>query len=464
MPVQKSSAPDLSTRIHEDIDSGQYECVICTNEVDRTSQIWSCSICWTVTHLQCVNKWHSNEPKYEGIKPRWRCPGCNSAISSDPGPNACWCGKEINPKSIPGLPGHSCGQTCWRAKDRCPHPCSIPCHAGPCPPCSFMVTQTCFCGKTTSPSRRCTDTDYSGWSCQTVCDDLLPCGRHTCPRTCHEGLCGSCETLVLSNCYCGKTQTEIPCDQIDEFLESFNYGQHVAREPDDPSETDGSAWFEGSHRCEATCGRLFDCSHHRCERSCHLQDELPAHCPFAPDTVTHCPCGRTPLADLPDAPRVSCEDEIPRCALPCGRERSCGHICPRTCHTGSCESEPCVEKVNIPCRCSYTPTEAECHVGIKSGQSECSRVCRAQLNCGKHICGRICCAGERKAADRQTAKRRKAPRHQRPRRSLRKSISALKYAGALLRVEVMAVRCSATAGPASVVRRRYSMRSPAPAD
>src|SRR6266699_3383368 len=59
----KSSAPDLPTRIHEDIDNGQYECVICTGEVVRTSQVWSCSICWTVAHLHCVKKWHNNQTR-----------------------------------------------------------------------------------------------------------------------------------------------------------------------------------------------------------------------------------------------------------------------------------------------------------------------------------------------------------------------------------------------------------------
>ncbi|RYP24035.1 hypothetical protein DL765_000763 [Monosporascus sp. GIB2] len=35
----KSTAPDLPTRIHEDISNGQYECGICTNEVLRNSKV-----------------------------------------------------------------------------------------------------------------------------------------------------------------------------------------------------------------------------------------------------------------------------------------------------------------------------------------------------------------------------------------------------------------------------------------
>ncbi|KAJ0121127.1 nf-x1-type zinc finger protein nfxl1 [Diaporthe amygdali] len=37
--ASKSEAPDLTTRIHEDIDNGQYECVICSSEVVRTSPV-----------------------------------------------------------------------------------------------------------------------------------------------------------------------------------------------------------------------------------------------------------------------------------------------------------------------------------------------------------------------------------------------------------------------------------------
>ncbi|PQE31054.1 NF-X1 type zinc finger protein [Rutstroemia sp. NJR-2017a WRK4] len=39
--MSKSQAPDLATRTHEDITNGQYECVICTNEVLPNSKIWN---------------------------------------------------------------------------------------------------------------------------------------------------------------------------------------------------------------------------------------------------------------------------------------------------------------------------------------------------------------------------------------------------------------------------------------
>ncbi|OAA42560.1 NF-X1 type zinc finger family protein [Metarhizium rileyi] len=88
----KSTAEDLGTRIHEDISNFNYECAICTDDVVRTSHIWSCSLCWTVVHLKCVKRWHGNQKKQQDLQSTepqqelsWRCPGCNSRLSDDPG-------------------------------------------------------------------------------------------------------------------------------------------------------------------------------------------------------------------------------------------------------------------------------------------------------------------------------------------------------------------------------------------
>ncbi|KAK8925108.1 FKBP12-associated protein 1 [Metarhizium anisopliae] len=54
--LPKSTAEDLGTRIHEDIRNFNYECAICTDDVVRTSHVWSCTLCWTVVHLKCVRK------------------------------------------------------------------------------------------------------------------------------------------------------------------------------------------------------------------------------------------------------------------------------------------------------------------------------------------------------------------------------------------------------------------------
>ncbi|TGO11219.1 hypothetical protein BTUL_0115g00390 [Botrytis tulipae] len=193
--MSKSQAADLATRTHEDITNGQYECAICTNEVLPNSKIWNCKSCWSVLHLSCVKKWSKNEVSTHQQRavengelppPRqWRCPGCNLPKEDLPISYTCWCEKEIEPRSVAGLPPHSCGQSCSKKRiGHCPHPCDLMCHAGPCPPCAHMgPSLPCFCGKETV-SRRCLDTKYeSGWACGQICDDVLPCGEHNFEKT-----------------------------------------------------------------------------------------------------------------------------------------------------------------------------------------------------------------------------------------------------------------------------------------
>ncbi|KAL8826448.1 MAG: hypothetical protein Q9170_007402, partial [Blastenia crenularia] len=118
----KSTAPDIATRTHEDISNGLYECPICTSEISRNSKVWSCKTCWTVFHLSCIKKWSTNEGStlnqqrnQDGELPpqrQWRCPGCNLPKDILPSSYLCWCEKEFDPRSISGIPPHSCGQTC----------------------------------------------------------------------------------------------------------------------------------------------------------------------------------------------------------------------------------------------------------------------------------------------------------------------------------------------------------------
>ncbi len=394
--VLRSTAPDIATRIHEDIVKNIYECAICTNEVSRNSKVWSCRTCWTVFHIGCIKKWSKNEGSaapqgqvQEGQLPppkQWRCPGCNLPQETLPSEYSCWCEKELDPKAIPGLPPHSCGQTCGQRKTfpkPCPHPCNLMCHAGPCPPCSHMgPLQSCFCAKEAT-SRRCLDTNYeSGWSCGQPCGDVMPCGKHTCPRPCHEGLCGACEAEVEAWCYCGKVNKTMKCDSLDEAKES-----HL---------------WTGEFDCHQICDRLMDCGKHQCEKICHSQDRDVPHCPRSPGSVTRCPCGKTTLAELSDQPRSFCTDQIPNCKKSCGKQLACGHQCEQVCHAGKCL--PCLRTVSIKCRCGRNGLKTICHQGVEE-PPQCLRVCKVHLNCGRHECGERCCTGERKATERQNVRR-----------------------------------------------------------
>lgn len=416
----KSQAPDIATRTHEDIDNGYYECPICTSEVQRNSKVWSCHDCWTVFHLTCIKKWSTNEGSaaarhdgQDGQPPpgrQWRCPGCNLPQDVLPKAYTCWCGKDTEPRSLAGLPPHSCGNTCGKERARkCPHPCQLTCHAGPCPPCSHMgPTQVCFCGKH-EVTKRCSETDYvSGWSCGELCEELLPCGEHTCDRPCHEGLCGACETRVPARCYCGQTEKEILCYECGDVLESTQI--HVSEDCGSTTES-----WTGMFECPQACDRTFDCGEHRCEKPCHPRDAEPAHCPRSPDNVTSCPCGKTPLDEISSQPRTSCSEPIPICNKPCASPLPCGHQCPRVCHQGDCP--PCLQITEISCRCSRTSSKTVCHQGTDEAP-QCMRICRANLSCGRHACEERCCTGERKAIQRQSTRRKQRPLNAGPARPI----------------------------------------------
>ncbi|PKX90776.1 putative NF-X1 finger transcription factor [Aspergillus novofumigatus IBT 16806] len=332
----KSTAPDIATRIHEDIAHNLYECPICTSELGRRSRVWSCVKKWSKNEGSAAQDAARRQAEGEPSAPRaWRCPG-------------------FDPRPLPGLPPHSCG---------CPHPCDATCHAGPCSPCTAMgPTQDCFCGRNSS-TKRCQDTDYeNGWSCVKI-----------------EG-----------RCYCGKVQTEMLCSSKDEEFES-----QLAR-GDDGTIVE---WI-GCFSCRDQCSR------------CHPQDAHPAHCPRSPDVVSHCPCGKTSLTEMPDF------------SPPCGKMLDCGHSCDQICHTGPCGS--CRRKVPVNCRCGRTTVVTVCHQGtieppwccpgeqkaierqamrrkLKShlrpsdedveAEHICTRVCGRPLKCGRHTCPEICHKG-----------------------------------------------------------------------
>lgn len=410
----KSTAPDIATRIHEDIAHNLYECPICTSELGRRSRVWSCELCWTVFHLSCIKKWSTNEGAAAQNGPRqpddgngsvntraWRCPGCNLSHEIFPSTYSCWCEKEVDPRAYPGLPPHSCGQTCSRPRKGCPHPCDATCHAGPCSPCTAMgPTQDCFCGRNSS-TKRCQDTEYEhGWSCGEICGDLLPCGEHTCSSPCHEGLCGACDVKIDARCYCGKLQTEMLCSSKDEELDSVITHDNGSEEE-----------WRGCFSCNDICNRSFDCGVHSCEKSCHPQDVAPSHCPRSPDVVVRCPCGKTPLSSIPGfVPRTTCEEPIPNCLEACGKMLSCGHSCDQICHTGPCGA--CLRRVPVSCRCGRNTSLSVCHQGNVQ-PPQCFRVCKAGLHCGRHTCTERCCPGEQPAIERQAARRKFKP-HLRP--------------------------------------------------
>ncbi|KAF8472790.1 hypothetical protein BDZ91DRAFT_715814 [Kalaharituber pfeilii] len=403
-------AEDLMTRIHSGLASGSYECMICYGGVTRKSQVWYCGRCYAVFHLKCIQKWAKQgleaplppHALQNGEEPRrtWRCPGCQNQAEEAPSEYSCWCGKMQNPDVQRYIPPHSCGQPCGKQRTSpraCPHACNLQCHSGPCPPCTAMgPAQPCYCGKETS-QRRCLDTDYeNGWSCQQICGDYMPCGEHTCPRPCHPGMCGDCEFEEELGCYCGKELKFVRCCDKGTPVMSAEIKE------------EGKIEWIGHWSCNTVCERFFDCCIHKCNKKCHSIDEKPARCPFSPDIVTHCPCGKTEINDILSSPRQKCDDPIPSCDKKCNKTLKCGHKCQQVCHTDDCGI--CLEHVQIACRCGRTSANILCHQRYEYERPQCRRICKTILNCQRHECGEKCCPGEAAALDRIAASKKKKNR------------------------------------------------------
>lgn len=120
----------------------------------------------------------------------------------------------------------------------------------------------------------------------------------------------------MAACYCGKNETVIDC-------------------------------VETSYQCDDICGKPLDCGNHTCQDRCHKG--ACRGCTRMPETVKTCPCGQYNLTILIDTPRKVCTDSIPVCGMPCKRTLVCGHLCPNSCHEGSCK--PCKVEVAQRCKC-----------------------------------------------------------------------------------------------------------------
>ncbi|KAI9593491.1 hypothetical protein BDF19DRAFT_447915 [Syncephalis fuscata] len=339
--------------------------MVCCETVYRRQPVWSCDRCWAVFHLKCVRKWANNLLQQENAT-TWRCPGCQQPQETKPSSYRCFCDKRC---------GEPCGQLKRRAtfntndannarnngNPGCQHPCSLPCHPGPCPPCAAMAPTTyCHCGKE-SYQVRCTDYRPEGISCGAICGELLGCGQHSCQRECHSGL--------PSTCYCGRSNPQ------------------ETRETVEPYEL-----FTGYYACDRICQRWFDCGKHQCEQNCHVQTASSTKCPFSPDLIKSCPCGKQSLALLMDKEqqRTTCTDPIPTCNQACGRMLQCGHLCQQQCHTGTCP--PCQKIIPVSCACGGSQISLPCHEQqVASTQPRCDRICNKLKECGKHRCNLRCC-------------------------------------------------------------------------
>lgn len=125
---------------------------------------------------------------------------CRSCLRSSFEEMTCNCGRTILEPPIPCGTRISCHYPCARPPLPCGHPkTQHACHEDPtpCPPCPFLTSKLCACGKKTVDNVRCSQEKVS---CGTPCGKLLACGFHQCERLCHGDECGPCHAM------CGKTR------------------------------------------------------------------------------------------------------------------------------------------------------------------------------------------------------------------------------------------------------------------
>ncbi|XP_066929991.1 NF-X1-type zinc finger protein NFXL1-like [Clytia hemisphaerica] len=343
-----------SQMVQDILQTGAICCLVCIETVKRLNAIWSCTKCFSIFHLQCIQKWAREgigrqaiqaEGDLRDVKFMWNCPKCRHEYSQNENPTKymCYCGKEEDPPFDPWIVPHSCGNKCERLlQPECGHECLLLCHPGACPPCPKTIKSKCYCGKSSPVLKRCSQ---KFWSCGNVCGQKLPCGQHVCEQVCHSGECPPCPKTSEKKCMCGKKKAIRKCAE--------------------------NVWS-----CQQACNKALSCDHHVCEKECHSED--CGDCPRGGNRF--CPCGKTEI-------QLPCTEDVNTCVDTCMKPLNCQlHKCSKKCHFGSCES--CLQVVEKSCRCGKKKKLVPC-----SQPLICESKCTKTRNCGRHPCKKKCCNG-----------------------------------------------------------------------
>ncbi|CAI8057869.1 NF-X1-type zinc finger protein NFXL1 [Geodia barretti] len=329
-------------------------CLVCLSSIKRTDAVWSCSQCYCLFHLQCIQQWARDGERqlsllspelFPGQEVLWSCPKCRleHPMNLFPKTYFCFCGKHTDPPVDLWLLPHTCGEICGKPlQPECGHSCVSLCHPGPCPPCPKTLNVSCHCGRSPAMVKRC---GVRGWMCGRVCGRELDCGLHSCEQRCHDGQCGECGEMIEQSCVCGRESKQLGCT--------------------------APPW-----QCSQVCGELLSCGCHSCQRVCHS-----GPCGGCPRSGTRtCPCGKTEH-DIP------CTEEVATCKDTCGKDLLCSqHKCMRPCHYGPCGQ--CLQMAVRGCRCGKKEKQVTC-----SSEYLCEAKCSRMRQCGRHQCRRKCCDG-----------------------------------------------------------------------
>lgn len=438
------SEESLRVRLSDQLESETYECCVCCDVIQTSHWTWSCPLCYHVFHLRCIKKWASKSTNQEGL---WRCPGCQNLNQTYPTEYLCFCGKVPNPRYRRGdaIP-HACDNACRKAREGgCPHKCTLPCHPGPCPACPKTVTASCECGNS-QRTVRCGSAAV--FKCDRECGRLLCCELHECKTICHSGGCEPCSELVAQKCFCGKSDRSVKCTVESLSKSHFSCGQpcgatlscghhtcnRICHEGPCPKmcdrdpgvlnrcpcgRTDLKDLVDESRNsctdpvpvCGNACGKELGCGpegrRHTCARSCHDGD-----CPQCPEsTVLKCRCGGSstpvPCAKIKEfteenpllcerrckkqksckqhkCANVCCVDRDHICMQICGRPLACGvHNCDQLCHRGKCN--PCLQAsfTELYCECGTSVVEPPVPCGAK--RPSCEMPCSRDHPCGHPV-------------------------------------------------------------------------------
>lgn len=357
----------LGTTILREIQDGTYVCLVCTGEINKDSQIWTCNECFRVYDLDCIQDWAIRGSSTNKTSKEWRCPSCNHATKVIPRVFTCWCGQQTNPDHNVLMP-FSCGNTCNYKYPDCIHNCLSICHPGKHPICGAMgPPMKCHCGKETK-QLPCLITPYNkGWHCDQDCNSILCDIGHKCIKGCHSGYCQLCMIIIKISCYCSSELKEIACHE----KKLMDCGDRI-----------------GGYSCGKMTRYYYQCKQHYELKSCQPPPSSLMICKYSPDVITTCYCGKTKV-DLHN--RTKCTDPIPECGNICGKLLPCGCRCKFKCHEGDCE---CISIHEIKCACGHESYLAPCKF-IQSGiKPKCNHKCSVLLNCRKHYHRLECCPDE----------------------------------------------------------------------
>lgn len=146
---------------------------------------------------------HCPQPDHKGP-----CPPCLEASYNE---LACDCGRTVIQPPIRCGTVINCTYPCARPPPECGHPkVTHACHElETCPPCPYLTTKTCACGKNEVKNVRCSQEKVT---CGVICNLPLSCGYHQCTKSCHSP--GECEEPCRQVCQKPKRLCKHPCTSV----------------------------------------------------------------------------------------------------------------------------------------------------------------------------------------------------------------------------------------------------------